>query len=71
MGHANPFKGAKLRALRKKELLSAKYIDIKVLGYLSGNNVNKFENGRTRPSEDIEQKLCEFFKVPKDYFRVD
>lgn len=70
MGHVNAFKGTKLRAIRKKELLSAKYIGIKVLGFVSGHNVNKYENGRIRPPEDVEQKLCEFFKVDKNYFRT-
>lgn len=71
MGHANAFKGAKLRAIRKERGFSAHYIGVKVLGFDGESAVHHYEINRCRPSDESEIKLCEFFGVSKDYFRTD
>ena len=71
MGHANAFKGAKLRALRRERGFSAHYIGVKVLGFEGESAVHHYENGKYSPNEENEKKLCEFFGVSKDFFRID
>ena len=69
MNHANPFKGEKLKRIRIKHLYSQTEL-ARALKMLSRSSVGRWENNVERPNEENEMKLCEIFKVEKDYFRT-
>src|SRR5574343_71987 len=67
MKHANPFHGYRLRELREKECLSLKTFG-KLIG-LHPRTIQQFETSRTYPTDETEQKFCQFFKVDDCFFR--
>lgn len=70
MNHANAFKGDKLRKIRTLHGYSQRELAWHI-GFLSvGGSISKYELNRDRPTPEREAKLCEFFKVSNDYFRI-
>lgn len=69
--NANIFRGHKLKELRIKANISQVTLGIK-LGFSDiRGTISKFELNKVRPTQEVEEKLCEYFKVSKDYFRHD
>ncbi len=68
--NVNRFRGEKLNVLRKSRNVTPLELS-KFLGYNSNTTVRNFELNKHRPPAEIETRLCEFFKVEKDYFRKD
>ena len=67
MKHANPFHGYRLRELRKQHCLT-----LVLLGKLIGlhpRTIQAYEHSRMYPSDETEQKFCQFFKVDACFFR--
>jgi transcriptional regulator with XRE-family HTH domain len=69
MNHANAFKGERLKKIRLLHGYSQRELAFHI-GFLSvGGSIAKWELNRERPNDEKESRLCEFFKVEKDYFR--
>ena len=68
MNHANTFRGQKLKKIRTLCGFTQGELG-HYMGYISRSPITKFEAGRDRPNNEMEAKLCKFFKVEPDYFR--
>ena len=67
--HQNPFKYKKLRPLRK--VTGMTQIEVSMYLFKAPHQYRNYENGKACPNEINEHKMCDFYKVHKNYFRED